>query len=75
MLHRRWLSAAKFACNILQVVTAHGEHGVIEGAFGKSGKFKVQFPSGVRTPAPGSNSLSLTFKKFLFDKNRRHMAQ
>lgn len=60
---------------VLQVVTAQGENGVIEGAFGKSGKFKVQFPNGVSAPAPGSNSLRLTFKKFIFDKNRRHMAQ
>ena len=60
----------------LQVVTvANGENGVIEGPFGKSGKFKVQFPSGVSAPSAGSNNLHLTFKKFVFDKTRRHMAQ
>ena len=62
--------------DVLQVVTAaNGETGVIEGPFGKSGKFKVQFASGVSAASAGSNNLHLAFKKFVFDKNRRHMAQ
>ena len=60
---------------MIQVVTAQGEKGILEGPFGKSGKFKVQFPNGVAVPAAGSNSVRLTFKKFIFDKNKRHMAQ
>ena len=59
----------------MQVVTANGDVGTIEGSFGKSGKFKVSFPGGVRTPASGSNSIRLTFKKFIFDKDKWHMAQ
>ena len=63
-------------CDTSQVVTAaDGKAGVIEGPFGKSGKFKVHFPSGVSASSAGSNNLHLTFKKFIFDKNRRHMAQ
>ena len=60
---------------VSQVVTVQGERGILEGRFGKSGKFNVQFPTGVTAPAAGSNSVRLTFKKFIFDKNKRHMAQ
>ena len=60
---------------VLQVTTAKGEVGTIEGSFGKSGKFKVQFPGGLSPPAAGDNSIQLTFKKFVFDKDKRHMAQ
>lgn len=60
---------------VLQVTTANGEVGTIEGSFGKSGKFKVQFPGGLSPPAVGDNSIQLTFKKFIFDKDKRHMAQ
>ena len=56
-------------------MTAKGEVGMIEGSFGKSGKFKVQFPGGLSPPAAGNNSIQLTFKKFIFDKDKRHMAQ
>ncbi|KAL0044347.1 hypothetical protein WJX82_001339 [Trebouxia sp. C0006] len=59
----------------MQVTTANGDVGTIEGSFGKSGKFKVQFPKGVSIPASGSNTIQLTFKKFVFDKDKRHMAQ
>lgn len=58
-----------------QVTTANGDVGTIEGSFGKSGKFKVQFPKGISIPAFGSNAIQLTFKKFVFDKDKRHMAQ
>lgn len=34
----------------MKVETATGETGTIQGSFGKSGKFKVAFPSGVRLP-------------------------
>ena len=60
---------------IVQVITANGNIGTIEGSFGKSGKFKVQFPGGVSLPASGSTAIQLTFKKFIFDKDKRHMAQ
>ena len=61
--------------HVFQVTTANGEVGTIEGSFGKSGKFKVQFPGGLSSPAVGDNSIQLTFKKFIFDKDKRHMAQ
>ena len=57
------------------MTTATGEVGTIEGAFGKSGKFKVQFAGGLAQPSPGNNIIQLTFKKFMFDKDKRHMAQ
>ena len=60
---------------LLQVTTANGDVGSIEGSFGKSGKFKVQFPRGVSIPASGSTSIQLTFKKYSFDKDKRHMSQ
>ncbi|KAL3148593.1 hypothetical protein ABBQ38_014023 [Trebouxia sp. C0009 RCD-2024] len=59
----------------LKVTTANGEVGTVEGSFGKSGKFKVQFPGGLNPPAAGNNSIQLTFKKFIFDKDKKHMAQ
>ena len=60
----------------LQVATAHGEQGIIEGSFGKSGKFRVAFPRGVAQPAAGgNNSITLTFKRYVFDVNKRHMVQ
>jgi selenocysteine-specific elongation factor len=59
-----------------QVVTARGEQGIIEGSFGKSGKFRVAFPGGVAQPAAGaSSSIMLTFKRYVFDVNKRHMVQ
>lgn len=58
-----------------QVTTGNGDMGSIEGSFGKSGKFKVQFPKGISIPASGSNTIQLTFKKFVFDKDKKHMAQ
>ncbi len=54
-----------------QVVTAAGEVGVIQGAFGKSGKFKVDFPDGVQPPAPGAGQLTLVFKKYVYDADKR----
>ncbi len=58
-----------------QVTTANGDVGTIDGSFGKSGKFKVHFPKGHIIPASGSNTIQLTFKKFVFDKDKRRMAQ
>lgn len=53
------------------MTTAAGEVGVIEGSFGKSGKFKVSFPEGLRPPAAGANELTLTFKRYVYDMNKR----
>ncbi|PSC71534.1 Selenocysteine-specific elongation factor [Micractinium conductrix] len=54
-----------------------GQQGRIEGGFGKSGKFRVHFPGGAPRPQPGAPPprLLLSFKKFLFDDNKRRMAQ
>ena len=60
----------------LQVVTAAGEWGTVEGSFGKSGKFKVEFPHGVVQPAAGApNAITLTFKRFIHDSEKHHMVQ
>ena len=51
----------------LQVVTDKGVSGVLEGAFGKSGKFNVRFAGEVQ---PG-DAIVLHFKKFMHgDKGR-----
>ena len=64
------------ACSCMQVVTAAGERGTIEGSFGKSGKFKVAFPAGVAQPAADTpNALTLTFKRFIHDTDKHHMVQ
>jgi len=55
----------------MQVSTPGGITGVLEGAFGKSGKFSVRFTAAV---AAGS-AVKLSFKKFLHDPDKRRMAQ
>ena len=59
------------------VAVPGGQAGRIEGGFGKSGKFKAYFPGGAPAPAPGAPPprMALRFKRFLFDEDRRHMAQ
>lgn len=54
-----------------------GQEGRIEGGFGRSGKFKVFFPGGAPRPQPGAPPprLLLRFKRFLFDADKRRMAQ
>ena len=58
----------------LRVTTAAGDVGVLQGAFGKQGKFKVHFPAGVADEAradagSASHKLALTFKRYVFDKS------
>ena len=59
------------------MVSSCGQRGRIEGGFGKSGKFRVFFPGGVAAQVPGgaATRVTLTFKRFLFDSNKRHMVQ
>ncbi|CAL8462357.1 g1890 [Coccomyxa elongata] len=59
----------------MKVTTASGAVGTIEGSFGKSGKFKVAFPKGIVPAAPGHNSITLTFKRYIYDQNKRNMVQ
>lgn len=56
---------------LLQVCTAEGAPGMLEGAFGKSGKFTVRFETAVAT----GDAVILNFKKFVFDPDKRRMAQ
>ena len=57
-----------------------GQEGRIEGGFGKTGKFRVRFPGGApqlhsgSAGAPSARVL-LRFKRFLFDPDKRRMAQ
>ncbi len=44
---------------------------MLEGAFGKSGKFTVRFETAVAT----GDAVILNFKKFVFDPDKRRMAQ
>ncbi len=56
---------------LVQVTTDDGVAGVLEGPFGKSGKFNVRFSAdGVQPGTP----LTLRFKKFVFG-DKKHMAQ
>jgi len=50
-----------------------GSVGVIESAFGKSGKFKVFFANG--TTKDTSGSLILNFKKYLYAKDKKKLVQ
>lgn len=62
----------------MRVVAAPGgQAGRIEGGFGKSGKFKAYFPGGAPRPQQGQPPprLRLAFKRFLFDQDKRRMAQ
>lgn len=61
-----------------KVTTGRGEEGYIEGKFGMSGKFKVQFAApglqqGQRSVA--ENVLYLRFKRFLFDHDKHKIRQ
>ena len=58
-----------------QVTTSKGEQGIIQGAFGTTGKFRVAFPSGVSPLDPNDNTLILEFKRFVYDTNKRKMLQ
>jgi selenocysteine-specific elongation factor len=49
--------------------TSNGAEGVIESAFGKSGKFKVNFPDGKQTDTQGS--LLLRYKRYAFSKDKK----
>ncbi len=49
----------------MRVWTPKNERGVIEGGFGKSGKFKVHFPDGTKSEA--NDKLALRFKKYVFE--------
>jgi selenocysteine-specific elongation factor len=60
---------------LVQVTTATGEVGRIEGSFGKSGKFKVSFPSSFQLPTKEAAGITLTFKRFLYDQDKRRMVQ
>ena len=62
------------SCLGWQVTTTSGAFGTIEGSFGKSGKFKVAFPEGI-VPAPGHKPVTLTFKRYIYDRNKRNMVQ
>ena len=56
----------------MRVRTAGGNEGTIASSFGKSGKFKVEF----RAPlAPGDRTLTLEFKKYVFDPEKKAMHQ
>ncbi len=70
-----WFCAC--SCWPWQVVTGLGEAGVIESAFGKSGKLKVAFAGGLR-PGPRAgvaNTVYLQCKRYIFDQDRKRLRQ
>ncbi len=54
----------------LTVTTGGGVQGVIDGAFGKSGKFKVCFQNG-NVPGPEDKQLFLRFKRYVYDPDKK----
>jgi selenocysteine-specific elongation factor len=64
-----------------RVITARGEQGSIEGRFGTSGKFKVQFDQPLWAPGDGQqrsaadNVLLLRYKRFVFDADKHSIRQ
>ena len=59
----------------LKVARPLGEQGVIEGGFGQSGKFRVRFPGGLALQPGRPAPVTLTFKQFMFDPDKRRMSQ
>jgi selenocysteine-specific elongation factor len=62
---------------LLQVVTVKGEAGVIEGSFGKSGKLRIMFPSGISQAGRSSedNIVLLYCKRYIHDTDRKRLKQ
>lgn len=66
-----------------RVVTGRGEWGSIEGRFGTSGKFKVQFDAPLWGVGEGQqqqrsaadNVLLLRYKRFVFDADKHSIRQ
>jgi selenocysteine-specific elongation factor len=52
----------------MKVWTSNNDCGVIEGGFGKSGKYKVYFSNGIK--GEGLGKLILRFKKYVFEHGR-----
>lgn len=59
-----------FFLSLISICDCAGEQGVIEGAFGKSGKFKARFLSGGQQERGTRGSLVLRFKKFMFRETK-----
>ena len=56
----------------MEVQTNRGERGVIDGGFGKSGKYKVYFKDGIAPMDAGEAvRMYLRFKRYVFDKEGR----
>jgi len=59
----------------MKVTLPTGAVGTITGTFGKSGKFKVHFPSGFGYPdtknGPLNEKLSFVIKRYVFDKDKK----
>ena len=53
----------------LQLVTERGDVGLIQSAFGSSGKFKVGFPAG--TDVRNGDKLFLKFKRYVHDSEKK----
>eukprot|EP00878_Enallax_costatus_P029564 GHUV01032073.1.p2 GENE.GHUV01032073.1~~GHUV01032073.1.p2 ORF type:complete len:101 (-),score=29.38 GHUV01032073.1:497-799(-) len=60
-----------------KVTTGRGEEGYVEGKFGMSGKFKVQFAQGLQLGQRSveDNVVYLRFKRFLFDQDKHRIRQ
>ena len=48
---------------------------MIDGSFGKSGKFKVSFQMAITPPEPDCNTITLTFKRYIYDPNKKALYQ
>lgn len=59
----------------MEVQGPEGQKGVLEGSFGKSGKFKVRFQQPIRIDKNGPAAVVLLYKRFLYDPDKRRIAQ
>lgn len=56
----------------LKVKLSTGEDGIIDGSFGKSGKFKVRIPGGLKNEfCKDDVKIVLYFKRYIYDKNKK----
>lgn len=59
----------------MQVKTSGGICGTVAGAFGKSGKFRVEFDEKLPALTPANSRVFLTFKRYVWDKDKKHISQ
>ena len=76
MQHQHAFPVSYNLLGCVQVTSGGGCIGTIEGSFGKAGKFRVAFPDGLpQSSSDTDKAIALIFKRFVFDRDKRHMVQ